>query len=89
MTCRALRAIRRSARVRRRTVGAASSRDDVDALHVAAPAAPRQAAPRQAAPHQALAPAAGLMSHTQAVMFSASTQEHSHRRLAFRLPDGK
>ena len=37
----------------------------------------------------AQAPAAGLMSHTQAVMFNASRQQHSHRRLAFSLPEGK
>jgi hypothetical protein len=35
------------------------------------------------------APAAGLMSHSQAQMFSASSAQHSHRRLAASLPEGR
>ena len=35
------------------------------------------------------APAAGLMSHTHAVMFRANSAQASHRRLAFSLPEGR
>jgi hypothetical protein len=35
------------------------------------------------------AAAAGLMSHTQAQTFKASSEQHSHRRLAASLPDGR
>ena len=35
------------------------------------------------------ADAAGLMSHTQAVMFRADSEQASHRRLALRFPDGR